>query len=103
MRLRRSPPTVSGELLNIAREALSNAARHASATKVVLQLERRGRRAPPRDRRRRRGIRCGRSPPAGHHGLDNMRRRAESLGGRLLVESEKGGGTRIIVALPLSE
>jgi signal transduction histidine kinase len=95
--------TVSSELLNIAREALSNVARHASATGVVLSLEA----ADGELRLEVADDGLGFDPSAprseGHHGLNNMRRRAESLGGRLLVESGKGSGTRIIVSLPLPE
>jgi signal transduction histidine kinase len=102
-----SPPplsaAVSSELLSIAREALSNATRHASATRVELQLG-------PVDGELRLEVAddgAGFDPAAhalaGHHGMDNMRRRAESLGGTLLVESAPGHGTRIIVVLPLPE
>jgi len=95
--------TVISELLSIAREALSNAARHASATTVVLSVG-----AADGELRLEVaddgvGFDAAAPRPAGHHGLNNMRRRAESLGGRLVVESGKGGGTRIIVALPLPE
>jgi signal transduction histidine kinase len=91
------------ELLNIVREALSNAVRHASATKVTIKIgTSRGQlRLEVADDGR--GFDAAASLPAGHHGLGNMRRRAEALGGALLVESEKGRGTRIIVTLPLPE
>ncbi len=95
--------TVNNELQNIAREALSNAARHASATKVVLSL------GAAADELRLEvadnGVGFDASAPRAtrHHGLTNMLRRAESLGGRLLVESREGDGTRIIVVLPLPE
>ena len=94
---------VSGELLNIAREAISNAARHAFGTSVTLDIavENGELRMEVADDGT--GFDAAAAPGAGHHGLDNMRRRAESLGGRLLVESEQGRGTRIIVALPLPE
>jgi signal transduction histidine kinase len=89
------------EVLSIAREALSNAARHAAASAVEMRLarEEEGWRLEVSDD----GI--GFDPEAalaeGHHGLDNMRRRAERLGGTLQVASEPGGGgTRIIVVLP---
>ena len=38
--------------------------------------------------------------PAGHHGLGNMRARAEAVGATLRIESASGEGTRIIVELP---
>lgn len=96
-------PAVRGELLSIAREALSNAARHAAATRVTLEIvtgEGELRLEVADDGR---GFDAAAPRRAGHHGMDNMRRRAESVGGKLLVESDPGGGTRIIVALPLPE
>lgn len=94
-------PAMSGELLIIAREALSNAARHAAASVVTVEVkgaagELRLVVADDGD-----GFDPGAARDAGHHGLDNMRRRAEALGGTLTVESQKGGGTRIIVWVPL--
>jgi signal transduction histidine kinase len=94
---------VSSELLNVAREALSNAARHASASSVALDL-----RVSDGELRLEIaddgvGFDVSAAATPGHHGLANMRRRAESVGGRLLVESEEGGGTRIIVVLPVPE
>lgn len=94
---------VSSELLNIVREALSNAARHASATEVVLRLDVAGTELRLEIADDGAGFDAAASTTAGHHGLGNMRRRAKSVGGRLLVESEQGRGTRIIVALPLPE
>jgi signal transduction histidine kinase len=38
----------------------------------------------------------------GHYGLANMRRRVEELGGRVLIRSGDGVGTRLTVELPLS-
>ena len=38
---------------------------------------------------------------SGHSGLANMRRRVEDLGGRFVIESRPGAGTRIEVAVPL--
>ena len=86
-------PIVSGELLSIAREALSNAARHASATRVTLEIS--AGKGELRLKVEDDGTGFDPAPvgEAGHHGLDNMRRRAESLGGRLLVESAEGRGT----------
>jgi signal transduction histidine kinase len=89
------------ELLSVAREALSNAARHAGATGAWLRLAREGDgwRLEVRDDGR--GFDPDADRPAEHQGLDNMRRRAERLGGTLQVESRPGGGgTRIILLLP---
>ena len=35
-------------------------------------------------------------------GLASMRERAESLGGRFRIESHPGGGTRVVVTVPLA-
>jgi len=40
---------------------------------------------------------------AGRSGLANMRRRVEDLGGRFVIESRPGAGTRIELALPLEK
>ena len=42
------------------------------------------------------------TPPAGHHGLANMRARAERLGGTMVIERGDDRGTRIIVDVPRS-
>jgi signal transduction histidine kinase len=39
----------------------------------------------------------------GRSGLANMRRRVEDLGGRFVIESRPGAGTRIELALPLEK
>ena len=88
------------ELLHLVRESLSNAARHSKAKhlRVALRVESAGRTLEIADD----GI--GFDPdspvPAGHHGLANMRARAEAIGATTRFESAPGHGTRIIVTLP---
>ncbi len=96
-------PTVRGELLSIAREALSNVIRHAAATRVTIEVA-----ASDGELRLEvddDGMGFDPSAPGaeGHNGLLNMRKRAEALGGTLQVASASGTGTRIIVTLPLPE
>jgi two-component system, NarL family, sensor histidine kinase DevS len=96
-------PMVRGELLSIAREALSNVIRHAGATRATIKVA-----AVDGELRLEvvddgSGFEAATPGREGHHGLVNMRRRAEALGGRLQVSSAPHTGTRIIVALPLSE
>jgi signal transduction histidine kinase len=90
------------QLLQIAREALSNAARHSGASRATIRLEDRdgglllliednGRGFDPA------GVHGGE-----HQGLVNMRDRATSLSGHLEVDSSPGIGTRIIVRVPRS-
>jgi signal transduction histidine kinase len=107
----RAGPTVSApligadrtsEVLSIAREALSNIARHARATRAELTVEPEPEIA---------GLEIviadngtGFDPAAprglGHQGLRNMRTRAISIGATLVVDSQPGAGTRIIVHVP---
>jgi PAS domain S-box-containing protein len=86
---------VRPHVLAVAREALTNVARHASATKaeidlsasddVVLVVTDDG---------------VGLGDPGRTSGLANMRARAEALGGTLLLGGRPGGGTRIEWRVP---
>jgi signal transduction histidine kinase len=91
------------QLLSIAREALSNIARHSKATRgrMGTRIEQNRLRLIITDN----GVGFDPAAPrsAGHQGLVNMRDRAASLGGILEVDSEPGVGTRIIVDMPLPE
>ncbi len=95
------PSPHRAQLLQMAREALSNIARHSRATSgrislyeqedvAVLEIVDNGRGFDP-------------SAPVlpGHHGLDNLRDRAAAMSGSLVIDSEPGAGTRIIVRVPL--
>jgi len=99
----RLAPTATHELLQIAREALSNTIRHSGATHasvrvqvaddtLVLAIEDDGR-----------GFDAARRAEPGHMGLANLRDRAAAAGGRLDIATEPGRGTRIIFRLPLLE
>ncbi len=106
----RLPPTVETVLFRIGQEAITNAARHARASRVrvnlygsesrdrvTLEIEDDGigfdedqvRRDPLRDR-----------APLG---LLGMRERVQLIGGELLVQSEPGQGTLISVTVPLGQ
>ncbi len=90
--------TVAQHLYRIAQEALSNAVRHAHASRIAvelrghasdlaLQVEDDGVGLPP-DRR------------AGGMGLRTMGYRAQILGGQLTVTPAPGGGTRVACCVP---
>jgi len=97
-------PAMSGErireVLAIVREALSNTARHAAATEARVALARAADELRIEIVDDGRGFDATTGPGGGHHGLVNMRRRAERLGGTLQVVSRPKAGTRIIVLLP---
>lgn len=94
-------PDVTLQLVHLTREALSNIARHASASQVILRLWDEDSAVHLSIADDGRGFDPWASRGPGHHGLVNMRARAESLGGRLSVESRAGQGTRIMVEVPL--
>lgn len=99
-RLQDLPIETTAELLAITREALSNVARHAEATRASVALN--GDSDPMRlevhdDGR---GFDIGALVDRTHHGLSNMRARAAALGATFEVRSEAQSGTRIIVVLP---
>jgi signal transduction histidine kinase len=91
---------IVAELLAITREALANVARHSGATQTWLRLD-----TPDIDVRLEiaddgNGVEPNVELAGGHHGLANMRARAEALGGTFALESRPGSGTRIIVSIP---
>lgn len=95
------PIEVVAELLAIAREALANVARHSGGTHAWVDVRDDG------GMLRLEVTDDGSGLPAaahqklgGHHGLANMRARAEALGGSFETRSEPGSGTRIIVQVP---
>jgi len=89
------------EVLSVAREALSNIARHAKATRaeiLVATAEGHGLTLTIVDNG------TGFDPDAprglGHLGLANMDARMTGIGGSLVIESSPDRGTRIIVRIP---
>jgi signal transduction histidine kinase len=94
------PPDLIGQLLSIAREALSNIARHSKATRGSVQVEAGEGVVRLIISDNGAGFDPGKPRGAGHQGLVNMRARASSVGARLDVQSEPGAGTRIIVEVP---
>jgi signal transduction histidine kinase len=94
------PIETVAELLALTREALSNVARHAAASNATVRLE-----ADTGEVRLEltddgRGFDATRDAERGHHGLANMRSRAEAIGARFEVDSALAAGTRIIVTVP---
>jgi signal transduction histidine kinase len=89
------------QLLHIAREALSNVARHSRATRARIELEARDGEAVLTIADNGQGFAVDGHRGPGHQGLSNMRGRAVGLGGRFEVESAPQDGTRIIVRVPL--
>ncbi|HZC03141.1 MAG TPA: ATP-binding protein, partial [Gammaproteobacteria bacterium] len=95
------PVRVSG-ILYITREAMSNAIRHAGASKVMIHLARIEEKLVLTIRDNGRGFNLAavdaeNSGPLKQQGLRNMAERAQLLGGQLLVVSSPGNGTEVYV------
>jgi signal transduction histidine kinase len=91
------PDDVGEDFLAVVREALSNVARHASATKVEV-LVRAGSELTLHVRDNGRGI----GTPTRASGLANMSQRALNRGGRCTVADAADGGTSLVWVVPLT-
>jgi signal transduction histidine kinase len=92
----------AGELVVfILREALSNIARHASATNAHATLQRSGERAVLAIRDNGTGIDRSHMKAVEDIGLRGMEERARALGGELTIDSTPNKGTEIRISFPL--
>jgi signal transduction histidine kinase len=91
--------SVAGDVLQLAREALSNVGRHSSAETCRLSLTRTEDGAILEIDDDGAGFHPA-STPRGD-GLTNLEQRAEAAGGRAVIESTPGSGTTVRVELPL--
>ena len=93
---RRFPAAVEAAAYFICSEALANVAKHARASRASIRVA------------AEEGLLTvevaddgvGGANPSGGSGLRGLADRVESLGGRLMVESPPGGGTRVAASLP---
>ena len=97
-----TPLAADFQLMRIIQEALANIRRHAQASTAWITLESTSKSVELVVRDDGEGF----SPStiaqngAGHHGVQGMRERAESLGGTLDIDSDPGQGTEIRVSVP---
>ncbi len=92
--------TIEDQLLRIGQEAVTNAIRHAEATRIDVELSYDGARVCLKIKDNGRGFTGNASAPLGHFGLQGMRERAAEIGAAFSVESTPGEGARISVELP---
>jgi signal transduction histidine kinase len=87
---------------HVAREAVSNAIKHAEASAITISLERTadGARLSVSDDGR--GFDVEEGEPEGHYGLTMMRERAQVSGGTFTIRSAVGEGTTVIADFPTS-
>jgi signal transduction histidine kinase len=98
----RPSAAVTGAMLRVAQEALSNAARHAGASRIDVSVHTTAARARLAVRDNGMGFQASPELSAlgGHWGLLGMRERVEALGGSFTVDSAPGRGTEIVAELP---
>ncbi len=94
-------PHAKLQLLRIAQEALTNVLKHAQATRVSVRLRESGAELELRIEDNGRGLPPTESPQG--HGIGNMRSRADRLGGTIAWQTTAGGGTCVVMTLPLEE
>ena len=93
----RLPQLVEATAYFVCSEGLANVAKHAGATRTSV-------RAHERDGRLIVEVLddgVGGATPSPGSGLDGLRQRVESTGGRLTIEDRPGGGTRLLAELPI--
>lgn len=93
-------PAARRELFLLIKEALTNIVRHAQATAVDLTLAVGGQDLRLEIRDDGRGFDL--SATSGGMGMTSLRERARALGGRLVIDSAPGKGTRITLSVPLA-
>ncbi len=94
---------IEHDLVMVAREALSNAVRHAAPTSVQLRLSFGTRELKMQVDDDGRGFDPASSPANGHYGIIGMRERIEHLGGKFVLRSGPGEGTHLEVDVPLTK
>ncbi|TDD79596.1 hypothetical protein E1293_22890 [Actinomadura darangshiensis] len=94
------------EVLSILSEVLANVERHAAATSVAVRLARDDGMAILSVRDNGKGFRMEsveNLAREGHYGLIGLYERAERVGGTVIIGSEPGAGTRILLRMPVQE
>ena len=94
-------PQVAEQVYNITREALVNAASHANATQVGVQVGRNNADYFVTVEDDGQGFDASQPAPGGHFGLRIMQARAKHIGGTVEIQSMPGRGTRVTLVWTL--
>ena len=85
----------------LVQESLTNIGKYARAEQVHVSVQNYGSHVTVEVEDDGQGFDTGRTMPAASHGLAGMRHRVEAAGGRLVIHSTPGQGTRVSATLPL--
>jgi signal transduction histidine kinase len=100
----RLPPTVETAVYRIVQEALGNAAKHAKASRVTVELCKASDQLAVEVRDDGIGLRIAPARnPAASLGLLSMKERARLLGGTCRIASQPDLGTSVLVRIPLKD
>lgn len=96
-------PTHALNVLRIVQEALTNAVRHGPATRIAVRGQAHGvaQAAIVVENDGAAPAAAAPAMPGGGAGLENMRRRAQTLGATVCLQALPGGGARLVLLLPL--
>lgn len=95
-------PSASSALFRIVQEALTNVARHAQASEVIIGISSDAKTCSIRVEDNGRGTVLEDAGRRGSFGLLGMRERVRQLRGTLTIDSAPGSGFRIVAQIPLS-
>jgi signal transduction histidine kinase/sugar lactone lactonase YvrE len=97
------PEDMEHNLLRIAQEAITNASKHAQASRIDVRLERTTKTVSLKIIDNGCGFQVDDAfaGMGGHFGLIGIRERAERIGGEFRLQSEPGAGTEVEVTVPL--
>jgi signal transduction histidine kinase len=98
----RLPGGLETAIYRVVQEALHNVAKHADATSVVIELFREGDHVRLTIEDDGVGITQKPNPARQTFGVSGMRERISTLGGKMIIVSSPGHGTRIEVDAPIS-
>ncbi|MBI4671992.1 MAG: hypothetical protein HY741_10060 [Chloroflexi bacterium] len=93
-------PTTTVHLLHIAREALTNGAKHARASAVTVRVTRDNSRVQLEVQDNGVGFDVEAASAASGQGLRNIVERAQRLHGEVTIDSAPARGTRLVVRVP---
>ena len=94
------PPDLRHNLFLIVKEALTNVLKHASASEVRVQARVSGRTLEIQIQDNGHGFEpAERSARNERHGMENMHRRAQVIGGNLTIQSDRNRGTTVVLTV----